>query len=290
MGGEHDSPMGAEHGSDSPAERPIGIGDAPPNLIRLLKERRRRRLRELATDESWPRILAHRFTQFRRLDAADQAELFAHTRVLLDEKGFEGCGGFEMTDEARVLIAATASLLLLHRHTDYYPALRSILVYPDAYVVPVQFEAGGGMVVEEQVDHIGESWTTGSLILSWNDVLIGAAGRDRGCNVVLHEFSHQIDAETGETDGMPPIEDPELRERWKQVFEREYERLCELTSRRRRTFIDEYGASHPSEFFAVATEHFFMEPVVFAKRQPELYRVLAAFWQQDPAKWGIRMD
>jgi Mlc titration factor MtfA (ptsG expression regulator) len=84
---------------------------------------------------------------------------------------------------------------------------------------------------------------------------------------------------------MPRIDDAALRERWKDVFEREYERLCELASRPRRTFIDEYGASHPSEFFAVATEHFFMEPATFAKRHAELYRVLSAFWKQDPARW-----
>ena len=38
------------------------------------------------------------------------------------------------------LIAAQASLLLLHRESDYYPRLLSILVYPDAYVVPVQYD------------------------------------------------------------------------------------------------------------------------------------------------------
>jgi MtfA peptidase len=254
-------------------------------MLRALKRRRRRRLREQAADPAWEQILERRFVAWRRLPAVDRTELLGHTRVLLAEKQFEGCGGFELTDEARVLIAAQASLLLLHRESDYYPALMSILVYPDAYVVPVQYDAGGGLVVEDEIDHIGESWDTGSLIVSWKDVLRGAAGNDRGCNVVLHEFAHQIDGETGETDGVPPIDDPALLERWLTVFEREYDRLCELSDRRRRTFIDEYGAEHPSEFFAVATEHFFMEPATFSKRHAELYRVLAEFWKQDPNTW-----
>jgi Mlc titration factor MtfA (ptsG expression regulator) len=254
-------------------------------MIRMLKERRRRKLRAMPPEPEWPGMLERRFVAFRRLSEDDRRELFGHARVLLDEKNFEGCGGFELTDEARLLVAAEASLLLLHRETDYFPALRSILLYPEAYIVPVQYETGGGLVVEEEVDHIGESWTTGSVILSWSDVLLGAGGRDRGCNVVLHEFAHQVDAENGEADGTPPIDDPDFRARWKGVFEREYERLCDLADKRRRTFIDEYGAEHPSEFFAVATEHFFMEPVQFSKRHAELYRVLAEFWRQDPAKW-----
>jgi len=255
-------------------------------MIRALRRRRRSKLRAAAPDPAWERILAHRFVAYRRLPAEDRAELLGHTRVLIEEKRFEGCGGFELTDEARVLICGQASLLLLHRETDYYPNLMSILVYPDAYIVPVQYETGGGLVVEEEVDHIGESWDTGSLIVSWRDVLRGAAGNDRGCNVVLHEFAHQVDGETGETDGIPRIEDPGLRERWVRIFEREFDRLGEMADKRRRTFIDEYGASHPSEFFAVATEHFFMEPQTFSKRHAELYRVLAEFWKQDPNAWN----
>ncbi|HEY2776061.1 MAG TPA: M90 family metallopeptidase [Candidatus Binatia bacterium] len=255
-------------------------------MLKLLRERSRRRLRALPADPAWDAILERRFVLYRRLAAVDRDELLAHSRVLVHEKRFEGCGGLDLTDEVRVLIAAQASLLLLHRDSDYYPRLMSILVYPDAYVVPVEYDAGGGMVLSENVDHIGESWETGSLIVSWNDVLAGASGRDHGCNVVLHEFAHQVDAETGGTDGTPRIDDPELRERWQKVFEREYERLCEMADRRRRTFIDEYGAEHPSEFFAVATEHFFMEPRTFAKRHPELYRVLAEFWRQDPAAYA----
>ncbi|MFN2374967.1 MAG: zinc-dependent peptidase [Candidatus Binatia bacterium] len=254
-------------------------------MMRFFRRRRRRAVSARPVPPRWSELLEHRFVAFRRLPEADRAELLGHVHVLLNEKRFEGCGGFEVTDEVRVLVAAQASLLLLHRDTDYFPGLLSILVYPDAYVVPVQYETGGGLVVEEEVDHIGESWDTGSLIVSWKDVLRGAAGNDRGCNVVIHEFTHQVDGETGDTDGLPRIDDPALRERWQRIFEKEYDRLCEMADRRRRTFIDEYGASHPSEFFAVATEHFFMEPVTFSRRHPELYRVLAEFWRQDPCRW-----
>ena len=41
---------------------------------------------------------------------------------LLSEKRFEGCGGFVITDEVRVTIAAQACLLLLHRNRIISPA------------------------------------------------------------------------------------------------------------------------------------------------------------------------
>ena len=65
----------------------------------------------------------------------DRAELLGHVQVFLAEKRFEGCGGLAITDEVRVTIAAQACLLLLHRETDYFPGLVTILVYPSTYMV-----------------------------------------------------------------------------------------------------------------------------------------------------------
>ncbi|HYC53989.1 MAG TPA: M90 family metallopeptidase [Candidatus Binatia bacterium] len=264
-------------------------------MLALLRRRRRRRLRQAPVPSHWREILERRVVLFRRLSETDREELLHSTNVLLAEKRFEGCAGLEVSEEMRVVVGAQACLLLLHRETEYFPVLDTILLYPEAYLVPVQtplqdaapFSLGGSeIMMEETLDHIGESWQTGSLILSWADVLRGAADRDQGCNVVLHEFAHQLDMENGEADGTPPIADAALRRRWIAVFEREYERLCELADRGRRTFIDEYGAEHPSEFFAVAAEHFFMEPVEFSRRHPELYRTLAEYFRQDPKAWG----
>src|SRR5205814_979614 len=51
----------------------------------------------------------------------------------------------------------------------------------------------------------------------------------------------------------------------------------------RPTFIDEYAAEHPAEFFAVMSEAFFTESAVLARDWPELYRQFALFYRQDPA-------
>jgi Mlc titration factor MtfA (ptsG expression regulator) len=43
-----------------------------------------------------------------------------------------------------------------------------------------------------------------------------------------------------------------------------------------------YGAESPAEFFAVASETFFMNPVLIAEDFPAVYRQLRVFYGQDP--------
>src|SRR5713101_2612581 len=99
----------------------------------LFAERRRERLRKEPFPSVWRAILERNLAFFRRLSDEDRKELLGHVHVFLAEKHFEGSGGLELTDEIRVTIAAQACLLLLHRKTDYYPELTSIIVYPTGY-------------------------------------------------------------------------------------------------------------------------------------------------------------
>src|SRR4029079_17092902 len=100
----------------------------------------------------WGVILARNLPIYRRLPAEDQLELLGHVQVFLDEKKFEGCGGLKLTDEIRLTIAGQACLLLLHRETDYYPQLSSILVYPTEYIADEERHIGGG-IWEEGGEH-----------------------------------------------------------------------------------------------------------------------------------------
>src|SRR2546425_8911678 len=102
-------------------------------IFGFLKQRRRQKLRGQRIPAAWQSIIARNVPFFARLPVEDQIELLGHVQVFLAEKRFEGCGGLKLTDEIRVTIAAQACLLLLHRKTDYYPQLISILVYPSGY-------------------------------------------------------------------------------------------------------------------------------------------------------------
>jgi Mlc titration factor MtfA (ptsG expression regulator) len=249
----------------------------------FFKKRRRSKLASRPFPEEWLAIIEKSVPLYARLPEVDREELRRHILVFLGEKRFEGCGGLEITDEIKVIIAAHACILLLHRQTDYYPGLTSILVYPNAFVAPDVHHVVGDMVLEGDEVRLGESWHSGSVVLSWDDVRRGAANPRDAQNVVLHEFAHQLDSSAGRGDSTPVLKNQATFDAWARALGRDYERFQRAVQYRRPEVLDEYGATDPAEFFAVATESFFETPGDLRRAYPRLYEELKKFYQQDPA-------
>ncbi len=250
----------------------------------LLKKYRRSRLMQQEFPAKWLSILDRNVPYYRSLSVDEQKELQGLIHIFLNEKQFEGCGGLEITDEIRVTIAAQACILLLGRETDFYPTLRSILVYPTAYIAPVKKVDSDLLVTEGLEARFGESWSHGYVILSWDDVLRGASDIHDGHNLVFHEFAHQLDEESGAADGAPVLPQHSMYIAWARVLSREYEQLIESIDQNRPTLLDHYGATNPAEFFTVVTEFFFEKPVELKKFHSELYEQLMLFYQTNPAE------
>src|SRR5437588_6942177 len=272
------------------AKRFHGGGEAYSNsstMFRFLKQRRRQRLRAQPFPPAWRSIITGNLPNFRRLAPEDQAELLGHVQVFLAEKHFEGCSGLELTDEIRVTIAAQACLLLLHRATDYYPELTSILVYPSGYTSYEARHLDGNIWDEGGEPRLGQTarWL-GSLVLAWDDAKRGAAHPSDGRNLVLHEFAHQLDYEDFKTDGAPALATRAEYLAWARVMSKEFAALRAAEEIGTPTVIDAYGATNPAEFFAVVTEAFFERPRALRAKHPELYAELARFFRQDPVSYS----
>jgi len=254
-------------------------------IFKWFRHRRRARLQAAefpASDES---ILLEGFPLYRCLPKSLREKLQNHIKVFLDEKHFEGCMGFELTQEVKLLIAAQACLLLLGKENTEYTTLKSILVYPDTYQAKRTEMAPGGVVTETQQAVLGQSWERGTVALSWKSTQRGAANMHDGRNVVLHEFAHQLDQATGQANGLPKLRSASRYAAWKRVMSEEYERLQDRVEAGRRTVMDAYGATHPAEFFAVASECFFEKPEQLKRARPALYDQLQLFYQQDPSAY-----
>lgn len=219
------------------------------------------------------------------LTAAELEKLEALVRVFNSEKTFEGAAGLSVTEEMRVAIAARACLLVLWRvelDAPLYADLDAIIVYPSAYRAR-QRRQEGYVTIEEEQARVGESWTRGVVVLSWDSVQSAAADPADGHDVVLHEFAHQLDAADGEMDGTPALDGLDRYAVWAKVASREYEALVEAAARHRETTIDAYGATNAPEFFAVVVEQFFEKPLDLERDHGALYAELASYFRFDPA-------
>jgi Mlc titration factor MtfA (ptsG expression regulator) len=253
----------------------------------LFTQRRREQLRAQPFPSAWRTIIEHNLPVFRRLTAADQAELMGHVQVFIAEKRFEGCGGLTLTDEIRVTIAAQACMLLLHRETDYYPELTSILVYPSGYTAYEDRHLGGGIWEEGGEDRLGHTARElRAMVLAWDAAKQGAADPSDGRNLVLHEFAHQLDFENMTADGTPALDTRSAYIAWARVMSAELDALRDADDAGLPTLLDRYGATNPAEFFAVATEAFFEQPVALRAHHPALFAELGRFFRQDPTTYS----
>ncbi|MEY2538052.1 MAG: MtfA peptidase [Verrucomicrobiota bacterium] len=224
---------------------------------------------------------------FQRLSAADRAELLGHIQVFLAEKRFEGCGGLEVSDDIRVTIAAQACLLLLHRQTDYFPRLLTILVYPSTYSAQENRPLEGPVWEEGTFQRLGETERRlGTLVLAWDAAKYGASDPSDGKNVVLHEFAHQLDYDNGVADGAPALSSRAQQLSWREVMRTEFASLRAADETGIPTLLDNYGATNPAEFFAVSIEAFFERPCALRACHPKLYSELQKYFQQDPVEYS----
>jgi len=208
---------------------PLGIF-----LFYFFKSKRRRKLRESEFSSEWSEYLVKRIPLYNRLPKELQIQLHGLISVFLDEKEFVGCGGLEIDDEIRVTVAGQACILLLNRDTSYYNGLSTIYIYPHTYVKNDKSSQNGSVVSEETFACEGEAWTHGPVVLTWDNVLHGASDVRDGHNVVLHEFAHKLDQESGAGNGTPILEQSSQYIAWGRILGEEFDELCEKTAKHKK--------------------------------------------------------
>jgi Mlc titration factor MtfA (ptsG expression regulator) len=249
------------------------------------REYKRDQLRSKPFSKEWRKIIQRRIPYFKSMPADLQLQLKKHIQVFLAEKNFIGKNGVVIDDDVRVTIAAQACLLLLNRKTNYYPKLKSILVYPRAFVKQHQSRGADGVYFTKDLVMAGESWSFGTIVLSWQDTLKGANDPFDGHNVVIHEFAHQLDQEDGHANGAPILSSEQNYSCWADVFSAQYAALVRQAQLGEASIFDYYGATNPAEFFAVATEVFFEKAVALSQEHPKLYAQLSQYYSVDPRHW-----
>ncbi|OHD74424.1 MAG: hypothetical protein A2V99_06795 [Spirochaetes bacterium RBG_16_67_19] len=251
-------------------------------MFRRLRRARILRQRLLAP-EHWSSLLEEH-PILAGFSPEEQGRLRELSTLFLHEKTFELRGGQELDAYLRAVIAVQACLPVLNLGLDWYRNWRTVVVVPDVFTQELREQDEAGVVHEWEEEQSGESWDQGPVVLSWQDV--EASGWGDGYNVVIHEAAHKLDLLDGQFNGRPQLHQGVSAAEWYEGFSGAYEDFRKRAGRKRRgkrLRIDDYAAENDAEFFAVGCEYFFEQPGVLKGEYPQVYRLLAAFFRQDPA-------
>lgn len=236
-------------------------------------------------DALWQRTLQD-FAFLPAQPPALASRLRAMTGEFLADKEFSGAHGLQVNDAMAVAIAAQACLPVLHLGLHWYDDFKGIVVHPGAMLARREVTDEAGVVHRYTEELSGEAMEMGPVTLSWADVAAAGESAPEGYNVVIHEFVHKLDMRNGQADGCPPLPTRALRQRWQSTMQKSYARFCTQVSMAERfggpaPWLDAYAASAPAEFFAVASEAYFVNPGRFAESFPELVPLLNSFFKPE---------
>lgn len=255
---------------------------------------RERQARRAIPDMLWQQTLAA-CPYLASGPAAELARLRELSALFLEDKEFHGAQGLAITDAMAVTIAAQACLPVLHfgpgaQPLRWYDDFVGIVVHPDEVLAPRRVVDDNGVVHEYEEPLAGEAMPEGPVMLSWQDVT--ASSSATGYNVVIHEFVHKLDLRDGAADGCPPLPAGFMdhasaraaRAHWLATLQAAYDGFREAVIKAERfgtapTWLDPYGAEAIDEFYAVASEAYFVNLARFAQEFPALAPLFDAFYR-----------
>ncbi|MEM7516541.1 MAG: zinc-dependent peptidase, partial [Planctomycetota bacterium] len=120
-------------------------------IFRWWRNRKRKKLLRAAPSELWETTFAS-LPLTEELDRSESQRLLDLSRVFASEKHYEGCGGLELTERMKIVIAVQACFLILGLKHEYYRKVRTILVYPSGYKRIATTSQGG--IVSEKPAHV----------------------------------------------------------------------------------------------------------------------------------------
>jgi MtfA peptidase len=248
-----------------------------------VKREQRAVARRPIPDDLWKRTLI-RLPFLQRRDAGDAAALRHLTSLFLDRKEFTGAAGLQLRDAMVVAIAAQAVLPVLKLGLARYDRFVGLVVHPGPVKARRNVTDDDGLVHEFDEVLSGEAMQGGPVMLSWHDV--GTAGRSAALayNVVIHEFAHVLDMAAGPADGTPVLPPHIGADEWRSTLAAEHRAFVQRVEQAQDTALDPYGSHSVEEFFAVATEAFFVSPDRMLQEHPALYALFMRFYAQDPVR------
>jgi Mlc titration factor MtfA (ptsG expression regulator) len=223
-----------------------------------------------------------KLTVLHAMTAVDKAHLRELTTVFLHKKNIFGAHGHNVSPDMALTIAVQACLPVLRLGINCLAGWTDIIVYPSAFKVNKETQDNAGVIHQEQQLLIGESWSHGPVILSWDEVERDRQDTHSGRNVIIHEIAHKLDMLNGNANGFPPLHQGMDAKQWSVSLSNAYQSVVERVDHHHRPCINPYAATNPAEFFAVISEYFFCQPETLQQHFLEVYQQLVLYYRQNP--------
>lgn len=199
-----------------------------------------------------------------------QRKVFDHRTIqFAQSRTFVEKDGVVLTDDMKLLIAATSVQLTFGLRSYMLNEFRTIVVYPDVYLNH-----------ELNQYHKGETNQAGSVTLSWKHFKEGVAIPDDNLNLGIHEFAHTLAFQRLHNNAFRDV-----------FFEDAFDKLMKNVSHpgfrkriQQRAQFRSYALTNPMEFFAVATEVFFENPYQLMRNHATIYKLFVKMYNQDLAE------
>ncbi|WP_130735426.1 zinc-dependent peptidase [Flavobacterium sp. J27] len=202
-------------------------------------------------------LLYNQFDFYKKLPLP-QKKYFEHrVATFIQKYPFIGKEGIVVTDEMKVLIAATAVMLTFGMRNYLFTVIDKIIIFPDVYYSTLNKNY-----------HKGEfNPSLKAIVFSWKHFLEGYEISNDNLNLGLHEFGHVLHYQgLKNSDTSATIFSVTYEEIMQEVkYPPNYARLLQSD------YFRIYAYTNEFEFIAVILEHFFETPEDFKSEFPQLF-------------------
>ena len=211
-------------------------------------------------------ILTSKFSYYNCLSQNGKAKFINRLHDFVSTKHFVGKEGQEITNEIKILIAASATQLSFGLDNFIFSLFHTIFVYPHEFYSKLL-----------RTELKGATYGNGVIALSWSDFKKGYEIPDDRINLGLHEMAHALKLDVFLGDDF----DNRFAENITELIEVSTDEFSKIRDGQQ-SFLRAYGGRNENEFFAVCVEHFFELPAQFKQKLPGIFDHLCVLLNQNP--------
>lgn len=211
---------------------------------------------------SQKQVLLNEFPFYKKL--SDRKKIYFEHRVkeFINHYQFIGKEELLVTDEMKVVIAGTYTMLTFGMRDYLIDLFKTIIIYPSVYFSTARQEY-----------HKGEFNPIMKVVaFSWEDFVLGHKTTNDNVNLGLHEFSHVLHFYCLRSNNPSAI-----------IFFDEFNKVVKYYNDENLNkqlsdngYFRDYAYENQFEFISVVLEHFFETPQVFKTQYPELFHHISS--------------